>query len=115
MIYFTFSLDSPLYRLYTACMMMMTQRELDGMSTSQIEQAALQARMGSGPDSWNLADQLKAEATRRIAAECARRHATVRSDTTCTDMDDRHAERPNHRIYDALRDMDERHDALMTD
>ena len=84
------------------------------MSIDQLDAAALQARMGSGPDSWDLADKLKAEATRRIAAESASRHATVRRDTTCTDMADRHAERPNHRIYDALRDMDERHDAMMT-
>ena len=71
--------------------------------------------MGSGPESWDLADMYKAEATRRIAAEADSRHATVRNDTTCTDMADRHAERPNHRIYDAISDMDERHDALMTD
>ena len=70
--------------------------------------------MGSGPDAWGLADQFKAEATRRIAAG-ASRHETVRNDTTCTDMADRHRERPNRRIYDALRDMNERHDALMTD
>ena len=95
--------------------MKMTQRELDGMSTSQLDAAGLQARMGSGPDAWNLADQLKAEAKLRIATASASRHATVRRDTTCTDKIDRHAERPNHRIYDAIRDTDESHDALMTD
>ena len=88
---------------------------MDKMSIRQLDAAAQLARMGSGPDAWDLADQYKAEATRRIAAEDASRHAKVRRDTTCTDMADRHAERPNHRIYDALRDMDKRHDALMTD
>ena len=88
---------------------------MNEMSISQLDQAAREARMGSGPDAWNLADQYKAEATRRIAAGSASRHATVRRDTTCTDRAERHAERPNHRIYDALRDMDERHDDLMTD
>ena len=89
--------------------------DMDRMSISQLDAAALQARMGSGPEDWNLADMYKAEATRRIAAEAASREATVRRDTTCTDMTDRHAKRPNRRIYDALRDIDERHDDLMTD
>ena len=71
--------------------------------------------MGSNPDSWWLADMFKAEATRRIAAEDDSRQAKVRRDTTCTDQADRPRERPNHRIYDAIRDMDRRHDAMMTD
>ena len=95
--------------------LMMTQREMDAMSTQQLDRAASQARMGGGPDAWAAADRLQAESKRRIAAESAERHATVRRDTTCTDKADRPRERPNHRIYDAIRDMDRRHDALMTD
>ena len=92
------------------------QEELDAMTTNELDRAARQARgMGGGPDYWNLADQLKAEYNRRLKVEAEARLETVRRDTTCTDNADRHDERPNHRIYDALRDLDERHDDLMTD
>ena len=107
-------------RGYYIPMMTLTQKtataaKMATMSDRALDRAALQARMSSNPDSWALADMYKAEATRRIAAEDAKRQAKVRRDTSCTDAADRPRERPNHRIYDAIRDMDRRHDALMTD
>ena len=97
-------------------MIEMTQTELDGMSTLPARRRLHARRAWAAvrtPGTWPI--KLKAEVTRRIAVESASRHATVRRATACTDKTDRLASRPNHRIYDALRDMDERHDALMTD
>ena len=108
-----FSLDITHWVLYSIDMM--TKTEMSGMSINQLDQAAREARMGSGPEAWALADQYKAEWKRRLTAGAVARQAKVLGDTRCTDATDRHAERPNHRIYDALRDMDKRHDDLMTD